>query len=533
MAAEEHGITLDELGTYDRTLTIDAQGPAPMSSGDAALHAMLEQRKLAAKVPVPTSDVQVRERLRHYGEPVTLFGEREPDRRARLLQVLIARHGKHAVNLSHAPTQGAQDDQDDDDEEEFYTEGSDDLLLARRHIAAFSLSRAKARTAQQRWEAQVPLQDVAAMRKAVLEPLKTYQSLGAQVAGSRPISMVRYSPDSSMLATGSWSGAAALWSMPNAKAIRTLHGMYTCRDLLAAHEDRVAGLAWHPQATLSQSKESVNLATGAGDGLICTWSLGSEQPLQRLQGHEARVCRIAFHPMGRYLASASFDGTWRMWDVERGTELLLQEGHSREVYAVDFQNDGALLASGYVFGLWLTCSGLDAIGRVWDTRTGRTAMVLDGHAREILSMAFAPNGYQVLSASGDDTVRVWDLRTLSSLYTIPAHRSSVADVRFFQAADERPRRPVPWWQEDAQEDVSMDVDVQPTSTPTPTLRRSGTYFATAGYDGYVKLWSADDWQLVKSLSGDAGKVMSVDISADGQYLASGEWARTFKLWGAL
>ena len=40
----------------------------------------------------------------------------------------------------------------------------------------------------------------------------------------------------------------------------------------------------------------------------------------------------------------------------------------------------------------LTCSGFDAIGRVWDIRTGRTAMVLDGHVKEILSMDFAPNG---------------------------------------------------------------------------------------------------------------------------------------------
>jgi U4/U6 small nuclear ribonucleoprotein PRP4 len=38
-------------------------------------------------------------------------------------------------------------------------------------------------------------------------------------------------------------------------------------------------------------------------------------------------------------------------------------------------------------------SGLDAIGRVWDLRTGRTAMILDGHVEGILTMAFSPNGY--------------------------------------------------------------------------------------------------------------------------------------------
>lgn len=95
------------------------------------------------------------------------------------------------------------------------------------------------------------------------------------------------------------------------------------------------------------------------------------------------MCRIGFHPSGKYLGSASYDGTWRLWDVEQGgEELLLQEGHSKEVYAIAFQEDGALVCTG----------GLDAIGRVWDLRSGKTAMVLDGHVKDILAIDFAPNG---------------------------------------------------------------------------------------------------------------------------------------------
>lgn len=37
--------------------------------------------------------------------------------------------------------------------------------------------------------------------------------------------------------------------------------------------------------------------------------------------------------------------------------------------------------------------GLDAIGRVWDLRSGKNAMVLDGHAQAIFAMDFSPNGY--------------------------------------------------------------------------------------------------------------------------------------------
>jgi U4/U6 small nuclear ribonucleoprotein PRP4 len=121
-----------------------------------------------------------------------------------------------------------------------------------------------------------------------------------------------------------------------------------------------------------------------------------------MKGHQGRVCRVAFHPSGDYVASASFDTTWRLWDVNTSQELLLQEGHSKEVYSVEFQHDGALVASGYVCLIYMLVSsqtyrtfvrGLDAIGRVWDLRTGRSAMVLDGHIQSIFSIAFSPNGF--------------------------------------------------------------------------------------------------------------------------------------------
>jgi U4/U6 small nuclear ribonucleoprotein PRP4 len=75
--------------------------------------------------------------------------------------------------------------------------------------------------------------------------------------------------------------------------------------------------------------------------------LDSDAPLSVMKGHADRICRVAFHPSGDYVASASFDTTWRLWDVNTSKELLLQEGHSKEVYTVEFQNDGALIASGW------------------------------------------------------------------------------------------------------------------------------------------------------------------------------------------
>ncbi len=67
---------------------------------------------------------------------------------------------------------------------------------------------------------------------------------------------------------------------------------------------------------------------------------------------------------------------------------------------MSFQCDGSLAVS----------CGLDAIGRVWDLRTGKCIRTLRGHVKGILSSDFSPNGYQIATGSQDHTCMVWDLR---------------------------------------------------------------------------------------------------------------------------
>ncbi|KAM0752136.1 WD40 repeat-like protein [Meredithblackwellia eburnea MCA 4105] len=480
----------------------------------------LEARKHARRLAVPTKDADVRARLREIGQPITLFGERPENRRDRLRALW------NAARLDAAKEKGEQIDEDEDvsseedtegededgeKEEEFYTEGSEELRQARLKIANYSLERARKRVSRQQLESTVPLGRLVDVRRAVFTDLKTFTNLGSQIGDTRALSSLRFSPDSSMLLTSSWTGNAKLWSIPQCREIK----------MFKAHKERIGGVAWHPQATLSQPSSAQNFATSGADNDVKVWSLDSDTPLSTLTGHTGRVCRIAYHPSGGYLGSASFDGTWRLWDTTTGQELLLQEGHSKEVYSIEFQDDGALVCTG----------GLDAIGRVWDLRSGKTAMVLDGHVKDILGIDFSPNGHQIATGSNDDTIRIWDMRSLKSIKTIPAHKSAVSDLKFFRAPSlpssypltstpsSFAKFPVFEKKEEVEEQGKADVPL------------SGLFLVSSGYDGMIKVWSADDWQLVKSLTSDKdGKVMSVDVSSNAKFLASAEYTRTFKLW---
>lgn len=297
----------------------------------SAILSQFSRKRRAAAIAVPTDDGRVRLKLREIEEPITLFGEGPGDRRDRLRELLTQRAeleaGEDGEGDLHMQDTAQDDGGQGEQEEEFYTEGMEELLEARRAIARYSLPRAKARIASQKIESLIPLRNHIKHRKAIKDRLQAFELFGSQIAGDRPISIARFSPNGQTIAAGNWGGGVKLLDVPNLDEKKILRG----------HTDRVGGISWYPGATLpgsTVSDDAVNLATSGGEGNVHLWSLNQDTPLSTLSGHTGRICRVEFHPSGEYLASASYDTTWRLWDVNTTTELLLQEGHSREVYAL-------------------------------------------------------------------------------------------------------------------------------------------------------------------------------------------------------
>ncbi|EED16100.1 pre-mRNA splicing factor, putative [Talaromyces stipitatus ATCC 10500] len=511
------GISLADLPTdRDYDLPSAAAGIAPERA--SALLSQFERKRRAAAIVVPTDDTRVRLRLRELGEPITLFGEGPGDRRDRLRELLTTLQERQEsgedVDMLRERAQtatpaAAEEEEEGDQQEEFYTEGSRELLDARKKIALYSLPRAKSRVAWQLEQSKIPLRTHIKHRKAVKEKLQGFDLYGSQIAADRPVSIARFSPNGQTVATGNWAGGIKLLSVPNLDEKFSVKG----------HSDRVSGLSWFPGATLSSSnvsESSLNFASGGGEGNVNLWSLDKKEPLATLSGHTERVCRVEFHPSGKYVASASYDTTWRLWDVETTTELLLQEGHSKEVYSVAFNSDGSLLASG----------GLDSYGRIWDLRTGRTVMVLQGHIREIYGIDWGVDGYRVLTGSGDGWVKCWDLRKVDCSGNIGAHKSVVSDVRWYKGCDSS-HSYLPTTTTQNGDGDAMDTSENTSAEP----RKAGTFFVSSGFDRNINVFSADDWSFVKSLSGHSDKVLSVDISPDAKWIASSSHDRTVKLWG--
>ncbi|KAI9364975.1 WD40-repeat-containing domain protein [Zopfochytrium polystomum] len=516
-----------------------------------------ERKRLARSIAVPTDDRRVRARLRAYGEPQTLFGEGPGERRDRLRDLMTQRmeagmdvEAEEALDEDESDADEDDDSSgagaDDDENEEFYSYGPDGLLEARHWLATWSMRRAGRRLAAQRAELEVPLTQRKKMKLDWYSHLKTFSFTASQIGDDRPLSYCALSPNSRLIATGSFSGLTKLWSVPDCNHLLTLKGQ----------RDRVSSLAFHPGSTISQDPGAVNLVTSGMDGTVNLHSFTSPTPIAQLVGHELRVARVAFHPSGRYIGTASYDQTWRLWDTETQAELLLQDRHSREVFCIGFQCDGSLVAS----------AGMDAIGRVWDLRTGRSIFVLQGHVRPIVSLDWSPNGYTIATGSEDNQIRIWDVRQARSTYIIPAHTNLVSQVKFWRAVvalgagGARGWRLIRgWWGTGPGTAMTPtttmttmtttarsawtrtdDMDFDPArghrrddgDSSTTALRRqllSGGHLVSSSYDGSCKIFTEGDWKPIKSLSGLETKVMGCDVSQDGKYIATASYDRTFKL----
>ena len=143
------------------------------------------------------------------------------------------------------------------------------------------------------------------------------------------------------------------------------------------------------------------LVTGHEDGLIRLWHAGNGTLVSAsLEGLGEAITSLRFSPDGRWLASGTDSGAIWLWEVA-DNELITKAGelvqHQQGIRTMVFSPDSSLLVS---------ASNDDTL-RVWNVNTLSQRTVLAGHKGDVTGVAFSSDGRFIVSSSWDGTVRVW------------------------------------------------------------------------------------------------------------------------------
>ncbi|KAJ3339231.1 hypothetical protein HDU83_007722 [Entophlyctis luteolus] len=214
--------------------------------------------------------------------------------------------------------------------------------------------------------------------------------------------------------------------------------------------------------------------------------------------------------------------------------LRTLEGHRAVVYSVALTQDG----------LQIVTASEDMSVRIWETETGRLLQVLRGHTGVAHSVGVTPDGRRIVTGSADGTAKAWVARGGRLLRTFDVHRSVVYAVAIVAdgsaivtgSADKIARI----WNVETGDIIQSfeghvgwvrSVAILMKSATTPGVSNTGIV-VTGSSDKSARIWDAKTGELIHKLEGHRGTVYSVAITNDGANIATGSADRTAKLWDA-
>jgi len=177
---------------------------------------------------------------------------------------------------------------------------------------------------------------------------------------------------------------------------------------------------WINNIVLAQSNST--LVSASSDITVKVWRPHSEEsrPPSTIGVHDDYVkCLASPAAHSDWVASGGLDHKIRIWDLNGAGEKLQidlgEDGSNTKgsVYALSARS--SIMASG----------GPESIVKMWDPRSGKRITKFVGHTDNIRDVLVSQDGDTVLTASSDQTVKVWSVTAGRCMFTLTMHNASV------------------------------------------------------------------------------------------------------------
>ena len=161
------------------------------------------------------------------------------------------------------------------------------------------------------------------------------------------------------------------------------------------HSQEVCGLKW--------SFDGSQLASGGNDNNLMIWNLHSPKPIMCSNSHLAAVKAIAWSPHQHNILATgggTADRTIRFWNTSTFENVLKYDTGS-QVCNLVFSKTSNELVSTHGFSL-------NQIN-IWKLPNLTKTATLIGHTFRVLYLGLSPNGQNIVTGAGDQTVKFWNV----------------------------------------------------------------------------------------------------------------------------
>ena len=205
--------------------------------------------------------------------------------------------------------------------------------------------------------------------------------------------------------------------------------------------------------------------------------------------------------------------------------MTLPRHHHASAYSAAYSPDSKTIVT----------ASADQTARIWDAATGEELRQLTGHTGFVNSAAYSPDGKHIVTASWDQTARIWDAATGKELRELTGHGDRVNSAAY--SPDGESIVTASWDQTARIWDAATGEELrQLTGHGGPVTSAAyspdGKSIDTASEDQTARIWDVATGEELRQLSGHSGPVYSAAYSPDGKTIVTASGDQTARIWVA-